>query len=88
MDDTLPSAKHHATSTWRGTLGFDDVSLPTFNAVHSRYRTLLLDRACSVDLYKVWKLDEALNAAREELADAIKHRVHLAVLRSFIAFIP
>ena len=66
MDD-YALANHHVTSTWRATLCFDDLSLPTFSAVHSRYRTLLLDRASSIDLSEIQQLDDALNAAREEL---------------------
>jgi hypothetical protein len=47
--------------------GLDPVSLPTFNAEHRRYRTLLLERASSIDLSQVLMLGQALNTAPEEL---------------------
>jgi hypothetical protein len=63
----LPFCKTPRDFNLARSLGFDDVSLPTFNAVHARYRTLLLECASSNDLSEVWELDEALIAAREEL---------------------
>lgn len=54
-------------ANWRAVLGFDERSVPTIEAVHARYRDLLVNQAYPLDFETLRALSDAFEEASYEL---------------------